>query len=133
MIGDFWETAYLPLPWLNVNTNSSLRAKCWLREGVGRQFSRNLSRFFLGNDKLVVHVFVVIFMYFSAVVAETLVCKYSNYWLCKNTKNRPITCTEVLFTEDLFCIIGKNSLRRHVNNRNSKKIYIGDYVNTWST
>ena len=125
MVGDFKETAHLPLPWLKVNTNSSLSAKCWLKGGVGRQFPRNLSRFSWENDKLVVHVIVVvIFIYFSAVVAETLVCKYSNYWQCKNTKNRPITCTEVLFTEDLFWIIGKNSLRRHVNNRNSKKIYI---------
>ena len=31
----FWETAHLPLPWDNVNTYFSLRAKCWLRGGVG--------------------------------------------------------------------------------------------------
>ena len=31
----YWETAHLPLPWDNVNTYFSLRAKCWLRGGVG--------------------------------------------------------------------------------------------------
>ena len=31
----FWETAHLPLSWDNVNTYISLRAKCWLRGGVG--------------------------------------------------------------------------------------------------
>ena len=34
----FGETAYLSLPLANINTYSSLRAKGWLREGVGGQF-----------------------------------------------------------------------------------------------
>ena len=36
----FWETAHLPLPYTNINTYFSLRAKCWLRGGVGRQFPK---------------------------------------------------------------------------------------------
>ena len=35
------ETAHLPLPLANINTYLSLRAKCWLREGVGGQLPRN--------------------------------------------------------------------------------------------
>ena len=35
----FWETAHLPLPWTKINSYFSLRAKCWLRGGVGGQFS----------------------------------------------------------------------------------------------
>ena len=38
----FWETAHLPLPLANINTYFSLRAKDWLREGVGGQFSRKV-------------------------------------------------------------------------------------------
>ena len=38
----FWETAHLPLPLANINTYFSLRAKGWLREGVGGQFSRKV-------------------------------------------------------------------------------------------
>ena len=38
----FWETAYLPLPQVNINTYFSLREKCWLRGEVGGQFSRNV-------------------------------------------------------------------------------------------
>ena len=38
----FWETAQLPLPWANINTYFSLKAKCWLRRGVGGQFPRNV-------------------------------------------------------------------------------------------
>ena len=34
----FWETAHLPLPYAIIITYFSLRAKCWLREGVGGQF-----------------------------------------------------------------------------------------------
>ena len=34
----FWETAHLPLPYANINTYFSFRAKCWLRGGVGGQF-----------------------------------------------------------------------------------------------
>ena len=34
----FWETADIPLPLANMNTYFSLRAKCWLKGGVGRQF-----------------------------------------------------------------------------------------------
>ena len=33
---------HLPLPLANINTYFSLRAKCWLRGGVGEQFPRNL-------------------------------------------------------------------------------------------
>ena len=40
---DFWETAHLPLPYANIITYFSLRAKCWLRGGVGGQFPRNLN------------------------------------------------------------------------------------------
>ena len=36
----FLGTAYLPLP--NINTYFPLRAKCWLRGGVGGQFPRNV-------------------------------------------------------------------------------------------
>ena len=38
----FWETAHLPLPKANINTYYSLRAKCWLRGGVGGQLPRNV-------------------------------------------------------------------------------------------
>ena len=38
----FWETAHLPLPQVNINTSFSLKAKCWLRGGVGGQFPRNV-------------------------------------------------------------------------------------------
>ena len=38
----FWETAHLPLPKANIVTYFSLREKCWLRFGVGRQFLRNV-------------------------------------------------------------------------------------------
>ena len=38
----FWETAHLPLPQTNINPSLSLRAKWWLRGGVGGQFARNL-------------------------------------------------------------------------------------------
>ena len=34
IIVPFWETAQLPLPQANIDTYLSLRAKCWLREGV---------------------------------------------------------------------------------------------------
>ena len=34
----FWETIYPPLPWANINTYFSLKAKCWLRGRVGGQF-----------------------------------------------------------------------------------------------
>ena len=37
----FWETAHLPLPYANIITYFSLRAKCW--GGVGGQFPRNLN------------------------------------------------------------------------------------------
>ena len=40
----FWEFAHLPLPKGNIITYFSLRAKCWLRGGVGGQFPRNLKR-----------------------------------------------------------------------------------------
>ena len=45
----FWETAHLPLPYANINTYFSLRAKWWLRGGVGVHFPRNLkwSNFFI--------------------------------------------------------------------------------------
>ena len=36
------ESADLPLPQANINTFFSLRAKCWLRGGAGRQFPRNV-------------------------------------------------------------------------------------------
>ena len=47
IIWRFWETAHLPLSKANIDTYLSLRAKCWLRGGVGGQFPRNvkLSRF----------------------------------------------------------------------------------------
>ena len=38
----FWETAHSPLPYANINTYFSLRAKCRLREGAGGQFPRNV-------------------------------------------------------------------------------------------
>ena len=38
----FWDTAHLPLPYDNMNTYSSLRAKCWLKGGVCGQFPRNI-------------------------------------------------------------------------------------------
>ena len=38
----FWETAHLPLPLASINTFVSLGEKCWLRGGVGVQFSRNV-------------------------------------------------------------------------------------------
>ena len=34
----FWETAHLPLPYAIIIAYFSLRAKCWLRGGVGGQF-----------------------------------------------------------------------------------------------
>ena len=34
--------AYLPLPYANINTYFSLKAKRWFRGGVGEQFSRNV-------------------------------------------------------------------------------------------
>ena len=37
----FWETAYLPLPWANINTYFSHRAQCRLRGGVGRLGATN--------------------------------------------------------------------------------------------
>ena len=37
-VGTFLETAHLPLPKANINTYFSLRAKCWIRGGVGGQF-----------------------------------------------------------------------------------------------
>ena len=37
------ETAHLPLPYVNINTYFSLRAKCWIRGGVGGQFPRTLN------------------------------------------------------------------------------------------
>ena len=37
-----WETAYLPLPQVNIKTYFSLRAKCWLRGGVGAKITRNV-------------------------------------------------------------------------------------------
>ena len=36
----FWETAHLPLPQVNINTYFLLRAKGWIRGGVGGQFPR---------------------------------------------------------------------------------------------
>ena len=38
----FWETTILPLPWANINTYSSLRAKRRLRGGVNGQFPRHV-------------------------------------------------------------------------------------------
>ena len=38
----FWDTDHLPLPYANINTYLSLRAKCWLRGGVVRQFLETL-------------------------------------------------------------------------------------------
>ena len=38
----FWEAAHLPLPKASINTYFSLRAKCWLREGVGGLFPGNV-------------------------------------------------------------------------------------------
>ena len=38
IITRFWETAHLPLPQAIINTYFSLRAKCWLKGGVGGQF-----------------------------------------------------------------------------------------------
>ena len=38
---DSGETDYLTLPQANIYTYFSLRAKCWLRAGVGGQFPRN--------------------------------------------------------------------------------------------
>ena len=38
----FCETAHRPLPCTNINTKFLLRAKCWLRGGVGGQFLRNV-------------------------------------------------------------------------------------------
>ena len=40
-----WETAHPPLPKANINTYFLLRAKWWLRGGVGGQFPRNLNWF----------------------------------------------------------------------------------------
>ena len=39
----FWETAHLPLPYANINTYFSFRAKCWFRGGVGGQFPTHLN------------------------------------------------------------------------------------------
>jgi len=39
----FWGTAHLPLSYANINTYFSLRAKWWLRGGVGVHFSINLN------------------------------------------------------------------------------------------
>ena len=36
------ETVHLPLPWVVFNTYFSLKAKCWLRGGVGGQFPRHV-------------------------------------------------------------------------------------------
>ena len=41
----FWEIAHLPLAEANINTYFLLRAKCWLRGGVGGQFPRNVTCF----------------------------------------------------------------------------------------
>ena len=38
----FWETAHLPLPYANIYSYFSFRAKCWLRGGVDGQIPRNL-------------------------------------------------------------------------------------------
>ena len=38
----FWETAHLPLPLANINTFVSLRAKFWLRGGVGAVFQKRI-------------------------------------------------------------------------------------------
>ena len=38
----FWETAHLLLPEANINAYFSLKAKFWLREGVGGQFPRSV-------------------------------------------------------------------------------------------
>ena len=38
----FGEAALLPLPLANINTYFSLRAKGWLRGGVGGQFPRKV-------------------------------------------------------------------------------------------
>ena len=38
----FWETAHLPLPKPNINTNFSFWAKYKVRGGVGGQFPQNL-------------------------------------------------------------------------------------------
>ena len=60
----FWETAHLPLPSANINTYFSLKAKWWLREGVGEQFPRNQDwSIFLAN---------VYFVYSS--LASTIQC-----------------------------------------------------------
>ena len=37
-----WETAHLPLLQVNNNTYFSRREKCWIKGGVGEQFSRNV-------------------------------------------------------------------------------------------
>ena len=39
---DHYTSAHLPLPLVNINTYFSLRAKCWLRGGVGGQFPINV-------------------------------------------------------------------------------------------
>ena len=39
---DSWESDHPPLPLVNIITYFPLRANCWLREGVGGQFPRNL-------------------------------------------------------------------------------------------
>ena len=43
-LDQFWFLGNCPPtpPLVNINTYFSLRAKCWAREGVGGQFSRNL-------------------------------------------------------------------------------------------
>ena len=40
---DIFSSYHLPLPWANIIAYFSLRAKCWLRGGVGGQFPRNLN------------------------------------------------------------------------------------------
>ena len=39
----FWETAHIPLLLVNTNTYLSLKAKCWVKGGVGGQFPGNLN------------------------------------------------------------------------------------------
>ena len=39
----FWKPAHLPLPYANIKTEFSFRAKCWLRGGLGGQFPRDLN------------------------------------------------------------------------------------------
>ena len=39
----YWETTHLPVPKPTLTLTSQLRAKCWLRGGVGGHFSINLN------------------------------------------------------------------------------------------